>query len=221
VSNIEITANERRESHELEYLSPDDRAQAELAVQAVVALRRTFEHWMVIARFIGRMRELANKIGGRWTFQRLLNQNGFSERLIAEIGGKTVISRLEDIAAHEIAVREWHANDLDDEQRYKWASPSSIKKHCPVFREGDDGITGTPSIKKRQRLDTVKAAKAELEQATARIKELEEEKRDGSLFDLHQDDANDIAKTIVGTISKAKAKRIAEAILKLLKAPAG
>jgi hypothetical protein len=217
----ETSAIERREAREIEYLSPADRAQADLALQALGALRKTFDHWMVIARFVARMRELANEKGGRWTFQRLLEQNGLGEDRIKHIGGKAIISRLEEIAASEIAVREWHANDLDDEQRFKWASSTSIKRHCPVFRKGDDGVTGTPSTKKRKQLDTAKAVKIELERANTRIHELEEEKRDGSLFDLRQDDANDIAKTIVGTISKHKAKRIADAILNLLKAPAG
>jgi hypothetical protein len=210
--STEMRVADRHNARELEWMTPEDRAQGELALGALHALRKTFEHWMIIAKFVYRMRQLADEKGGRKTFVRLLEQNGFE---IEEIGGKATLTRLVQIAEHEMEVREWQ-HELRRDEQLKWAAPTTIFKHCSVFHKGEDGVTGTPTAVKRKRLDTAQSLKVELDRANERIKELEEES-DGSLFDLRHDSADDIATTIVGSISAHKAETLARRILKLLK----
>jgi hypothetical protein len=216
--STEMSAADRHNARELEWMTPEDRAQGELALGALHALRKTFEHWMIIAKFVYRMRQLADEKGGRKTFVRLLEQNGFGSREIEEIGGKATLTRLVQIAEHEMEVREWHYALRRDEQ-LKWAAPTTIFKHSSVFHKGEDGVTGMPSAGRRQRLETVQTLKGALEAATERIKELEQEKQqsDGSLFDLRRDSVDEIATTIVGSVSAHKAETLARRILKLLK----
>jgi hypothetical protein len=213
--STEMSAADRRNARELEWLTPEDRTQGELALNALHALRKTFDHWMIIAKFVYRMRQLADEKGGRKTFVRLLEQNGCGPGEIEEIGGKATLTRLVQIAEHEMEVREWY-HELRRDEQLRWAAPTTIFKHCSVFHKGEDGVTGTPTAVKRKRLDTAKSLKVELDRANERIKELEEES-DGSLFDLCHDSADDIATTIVGSISAHKAGTLARRILKLLK----
>src|SRR5205085_3532679 len=63
-------------SPESQWLNTDGRQLFDCARAALDALKKTFETWTVIGRAAVRAREIADERGGRYTFQRLLDQQG-------------------------------------------------------------------------------------------------------------------------------------------------
>jgi hypothetical protein len=167
------------------YLSQDDQVQGELARQALSSLRKTFHDWMmIIARFVARMRERADQIGGRRTFARLLDQQGFGDEKIREIGGKPTISRLEKIGRHVVEVEAWHET-LTSRQKFEWAAPTKVMQHCAVLHESEKPKLA-PS-KSKSAMETLRHENEVLQAENARLK------RDRSdLFTAH-DSAPDIS----------------------------
>ena len=113
-------------------ISSETNIKADAARQALLALRKTFQHWVMIGEAIVALRERANELGGRKTFQRLMEQQGLGTLVTAKT--KAVTSRLEKIMRPENLpkVQEWYAT-LNDTQQIEWASPSSVIRRCPVF----------------------------------------------------------------------------------------
>jgi hypothetical protein len=148
--------------------------------------------------------------GGRFTFQRLLMQQGLTEL----VGDKGSLSRLEKIMAHLPEVEAWRFT-LTEREKIDWAAPNTVFKRCPLFRKTkpDDG--------KEQAVSPITRLKQDKEEAVREIADLEERLAAadaGSLFDLKRDSAKDIAHVIFSTISAGKAIEIAKQLTKLANA---
>jgi hypothetical protein len=89
-------------------------------------MRRTFEFWVAIARGLATLRAKADAIGGYYTFGRLRAREGF--------GGlpRTQVHRLLKINARIREVEAWRAA-LSERERFRWAGPEAILRHCPLF----------------------------------------------------------------------------------------
>lgn len=214
------TAGRMTNATESMWLTADDRVLFDNARSALVAIKKTFEMWIVIGEAVVRARQIADERGGRWTFQRLLEQQGLNE--IA--GGKASISRLEKIMARLPEVQEWRAI-LTARERIDWAAPNTVFKRCPVFAKikpnKDDTAEPKPSpiARVKDERDELKRKVADLEERLSAS-----ENRDGSLFDLKRDTAKDIAGAIFDNVSAHKAGEIGKyltALIKAKKVPAG
>jgi hypothetical protein len=146
-------------------LSEQANIKMEAARQAFLALRKTFGHWVMIGDGIVALRARADELGGRKTFHRLLEQQGFGTFIKA----KAVLSRLEKIMARLPEVEKWHRG-LSEKQQIDWSSPSAVLKHCPIFiTDGTSKPRPQPAVAKPQNLAKV------MEQQEQRIEELEQE----------------------------------------------
>jgi len=113
-------------------LTQDELIEVGAARDAWISIKRTFEMWVTIGRGVQRLRAKADAIGGRRTFQRLMDQNGLGELCSPKL--KAVTTRLLKIIDNLGPVGAWHAS-LESHQRVAWASPTSVYRHCPVFAE--------------------------------------------------------------------------------------
>src|SRR5262249_36812183 len=119
---------------ELGALNPDQRAVVDLGRDAVAALKKTFDHWMAIAHGVAVLRKAADTLGGKKTFHRLLERAGYGVLLRS----KAQLTRLVQMAERETPARAWR-DTLTDNQKWEWASPSAIFKHCPLFKKKTEG----------------------------------------------------------------------------------
>ena len=112
------------------------------------------------------IREVADRIGGRKTFKRLLIQEGF-----ADLAGrsKSTATRLLQIVERLPDVTKWHA-DLTPHQQIDWASPSAVFKHCPVFAKPKVAGAGRRTV-----AHDAAGLRKQLQQTGARETELAEE----------------------------------------------
>jgi len=191
------------------WLTPDDRIVFENARRALHDLKHTFERWIVIGHAVVRARAIAATHGGRFTFPRLLMQQGLTEL----VGDKGSMSRLQKIMAHLPEVEAWRFT-LTERQRIDWAAPNTVFKRCPLFKKPggkpDDG--SAPTVSPMSRL------KQQNEESAHKIADLEERLAAadaGSQFNLKLDSARNIAKVIISTITQSKALEIAREITKL------
>jgi hypothetical protein len=120
---------------ELADLSDGERSALDLGVDAIAALKKTFDHWLVIAHGVAIIRKQADRRGGKKTFHRLLQRAGYG---VLVDKSRSSLTRLVQIAAREDEVRRWR-DTLTEAQRWDWASPSAIFKHCPLFAKGGKG----------------------------------------------------------------------------------
>jgi hypothetical protein len=121
---------------ETDQLDQDELVEVTAAANAWVSIKRTFEMWATIGRGVQRLRTKADALGGRRTFQRLMDQNGLGELCSPKL--KAVVTRLLKIMDNLGPVGTWH-NSLSPHQRVAWASPTSVYRHCPVFTEAKAG----------------------------------------------------------------------------------
>jgi hypothetical protein len=190
------------------YLSQDDQVQGELVRQALSSLRKTFHDWMIIARFVARMRERADQIGGRRTFARLLDQEGFGDEQIREIGGNATISRLEKIGRHVVEVEAWHET-LTSRQKFEWAAPTKVMKHCAVFHESEKPKLAR--IMSKSAMETLRHENEVLQAENARLK------RDRSDLFMACDSAPDIADRLYRELAESEAELVARLLIDKLK----
>jgi hypothetical protein len=115
----------------------DETAVLEAGRNGVRLLKKTIFTWIEIGRSVQLIRKKADNLGGRSTFERLMEQEGFPLKK----GGVGVfqpatITRLLQIMEQENLSRiiDWH-DHLPDHLKIAWASPDSVFKHCPVFTE--------------------------------------------------------------------------------------
>jgi hypothetical protein len=171
------------------------------ARQAVANLRKTFDEWIKIGRAVVLARDMANRRGGTKTFMRIIAQQN-----LGTVVNKSTASRLEKVMARIDEVVAWRAT-LTDRERIDYASPTSILRRCPIFRNPTpprDDNQMTPAERDRQQLA---AAIEENHRLQAELAHRE----DGDRF-RPTDTANDIATVIVGMFSKTKARDIADQI---------
>ena len=191
-------------------LSHEELVYAEAARTAWLSLKKTFEHWMTIARFLKVLRDKADRIGGRFTFDRLREREGLGGKTDhgGQVLNKTRVSRLLAIEENLSEVEKWRAG-LTDKRRFEWASPEAVCRHCPVFaKPKPDPDTPKPPTKAEQDRMALAAALEEIE----RLKKLKADERY-----TPTDTADNIADSIVGMFSPSKAEDIARRVLAKLK----
>jgi hypothetical protein len=181
--------------------TPDERRVLHAAHVASIALRRTFDHWVKVGRGLQLLRQKADQIGTRNSFNDLRDQHRLGDKHFR----KEVVSRLLKVMDNLEAVEAWRAT-LTEKQRLEWASPDTLVRRCPVFN--------------RPKTATAEARPspyAKLQQANAELQiELHDVKRrtaDDDLFDLKNDCVESIAGTIIEKVGIDKAVKIAHAIL--------
>jgi hypothetical protein len=154
-------------------LSQETQVSCEAGRAAVATLKKTIEQWITIGRAVVRLREHADHLGGRQTFQRLLDREGFGrdDRGNWILGGAAVISRLERVMEKLPEVMAWHQN-LKSYEQIAWASPTSIVRHCPALQSTGSKSGGTVTVG----VDL----KTERDQLAAKVERLERE--GGNLF---------------------------------------
>jgi hypothetical protein len=155
-------------------LSKEDQQVFEAARTAAASLAKTFELWMTIARAVELAKHRANKIGRRNSFERILDQQGLTGVLGNNWNSqKNTASKLLLILQRLSEVTAWRET-LTSHQRITWSAPTTIYKHCPVFKSDQP-----------ERKDAAKSAgKAEMtlvdciRGAIARLSELDNLPRD-------------------------------------------
>jgi hypothetical protein len=171
--------------------------------------KRTFASWMIVGKGIRTLRQRADRLGGRKTFQRLMAEQGFridgpkSERQF----DKTTAVRLLQVMEQETEVRIWH-DQLPSAQQADWASPNAILRHCPIFAK--------PKL-----TDPSPSPYAQLKQAhMALLEENEKLKRQGTehLFDPDKTSDRQIAETMIGRLEgwRGRARKVAKLMLEIL-----
>jgi hypothetical protein len=103
------------------------------ARDAVAHMSKTFEQWILIARAVEIARRKADEMGGRSTFERILNQQGLAHALGNNWSSqKNTASKLLKILGQLPGVEAWRAS-LSRSEQFSWAAPTTIYKHCPLF----------------------------------------------------------------------------------------
>ncbi len=134
----------------------------------------------------------------------------------------TAVLWLHDAAEHMQVLREIR-EEMTPGERARLNSPISARQRVEKVLNARGA--GTEETVRFSPMANLKQAKTELERKVAHLEEqlAAAERRDGSLFDLKRDKADDIVGTIVANVSAHKAETIARGILAALKAakPAG
>jgi hypothetical protein len=178
----------------------------ENARQAVVTLKKTFETWTVIGMAVDAARKRADRVGGRQTFMRLIEQQG-----LRPIVDKSTASRLLRIMDALPEVMAWRQT-LTARQQVDWAAPTAVMKHCPLFRPViDNGKEKRPSAQAQMKENI-----AALEDKNFRLERELKQRGDGDRW-KPTDTAKDIARVMVETLKPSKATEVARQILSLLK----
>jgi hypothetical protein len=189
----------RTNAPESEALALQDVAIFDAARSAVTLLKKTLATWLMIGEAVVRAREIADRRGGRKTFMRLIEQQGLSK-----IVDKATASRLLRIMENRIEVERWHQS-LNEDQQVRWASPTAVFKHCPIFAIEKPEGERKPSPYAQLKEEHVKAL-----QENYQLKQRE----DGDSF-KPSDKADDIAIAIIGMLETkpGKAIQVAKLIL--------
>jgi len=181
-------------------ITPDERRVLQAAHVALIALRRTFDHWVTVGRGLQLLRQKADQIGIRNAFNDLRDQHRLGDKHFR----KEVVSRVLKVMDNLDAVRAWRAG-LTERQRVEWASPDTIVRRCPIFNKSKTTGEAKPS------------PYAKLAQANAELQielhDLKQRAAHGDPFDLKNDSVETIAGTIIDTVGIDKAVKIAHAIL--------
>ena len=192
-------------------LSLAEHATVEAGRLAMSSLNKTLDLWIAIARAIKTLRDKADRLGGRWDFQRLMAQNGFRmdgtphEKVL----DKAIVSKLLTILDRLPEVMAWYEK-LTPKQRREWAAPTTVLKHCPVFAKPKIEGERTPT---KAEQTTQELAKAQQELYQLRQRE------DGDTFNAKTTSAKAIAEVLFGQLAPypGKAEKVADAFLALLK----
>jgi hypothetical protein len=204
----ELPPTSHNEPSDLPSLSHEELTYVEAAREALVTVKRTFEFWIVVARGLRTLKDKADRIGGRFTFDRLREREGLGGRSKhgKEVLNKTRVSRLLAILDNLAEVEAWRAT-LTEKQRFDWASPEAVSRHCPALIKPQEGE------RKPSPYAQMKVVNIALQEENAQLKRREE----GDRF-KPTDTADDIATVLVGMFSPTKADEIAKRMLAKLKA---
>jgi hypothetical protein len=101
----------------------------ELALKAVAVFRKNFEFWTAIGKGLKALHNKAEEIGGKATYDRLREREGLGKEVISKSRSSRLIAIIDNLPA----VEAWREDDLDDKQRFNWASPEAVHSHCPLF----------------------------------------------------------------------------------------
>ena len=128
--------------------TPDERRVLNAAHLASIALRRTFDHWVKVGRGLQLLRQKADQIGTRNSFNDLRDQHRLGDKHFR----KEVVSRLLKVMDNLEAVEAWRTA-LTEKQRLEWASPDTLVRRCrsstsPRRRRQKQSRRHTPSFSK-------------------------------------------------------------------------
>src|SRR5215207_3597475 len=158
---------DRYNALESQRLSDDDRRLVEAAQNALASIAKTFDNWVTVGRAIDALRRRAKEIGGKATFKRLLDQQGFGD---INPGTITILLKIIDNLP---AVVAWHET-LAPKQKRQWGSPSSVNRHCPVFaKDKPPTPPKSPNVSVEREIERLDSERDRLQ---ARVQELEEER---------------------------------------------
>jgi len=152
---------------ESQTLDRDELALCEAARQSALQPKLTFDNWMTIGRAVAALRKHADRLieegrPVRTTFPRLIEQQG-----LAQLLGKAKTSRLLTIMDRLPEVQAWHAT-LTPKEQIAWASPDSIMRKCPAFKEPAEPKPPQPAVRHE-------LADLQVSELQARVAELEQE----------------------------------------------
>ena len=171
--------------------------QLDAAREVWSGLKRTFQSWMVLGRGVRIIRQRADQIGGRKTFQRLMAEQGFqmdgpkAQRQF----NKVTATRLLQVMAREPEVIEWHES-LSPADQIAWASPDAVLNHCPIFAKPKDPDTSLSPFEK------LKQVNLDLQERLHRAEE--EIKRGGGDLWTKDDRPEDIANIMMSKLSRIR-----------------
>jgi hypothetical protein len=192
-------------------LSLAEHATVEAGRLAMSSLNKTLDLWIAIARAIKTLRDKANRLGGRWDFQRLMAQNGFRmdgtphEKIL----DKAIVSKLLTILDRLPEVIAWHEK-LTPKQKREWAAPTTVLKHCPVFTK--------PKVEGERKPTKAEQTTQELAKAQQEIYQLKQ-REDGDTFNAKTTPPEEIAAALFRQLAPypGKAEKVANEFLELLK----
>jgi hypothetical protein len=121
-------------------LSPEETICVEQARAALARMKQTFAGWVAVAHALKALETKAARMGGR-TFERLCEREGFG----SDVLNRGRIWKLRQILERLPAVEAWR-NTLTDKQRFKWASPESTLRYCPLFAKPKLARAAKPHI---------------------------------------------------------------------------
>jgi hypothetical protein len=195
----ELAPPSHNEPRDLPSLSHEGITYVEAAREALVTIKRSFEFWIVIARGLRALKDKAERIGGRFTFDRLREREGLGgrDKQGKEILNKTRVSRLLAILDNIAAVEGWRAT-LTEKQRFDWASPEAVFRHCPVFAAPLD----EEGKRKPSPYAQMKQANIVLQEENAQLKQ----RGDGDTFNPKTSSPREIALALVGQLAPYRGK---------------
>jgi hypothetical protein len=186
------------------------------ARQAVTRLRKTFDEWVKIGKAVVLAREIADRRGGGRTFMRIIEQQG-----LGSVVPKQTATHLLRVMERINEVLVWHGT-LTEKQQIDWASPKTVLRRCPTFRNPP------PASGEVRRMTPAERDRQALAAALERVADLERQlsqRQDGDTFDYRTTPAKQIAKTVIGNLQPYPGKgrdflREAQAELERLRAEA-
>src|SRR5258708_39100579 len=96
-------------------LSFDEAQKVDAARDAFAALKKTFDHWVIIGVGLQTLKAKAERLNlGRATFKNLREQAGLGKKVITD----ATVTRLLAIVDNLPKVIKWH-QDLEDKQQYE------------------------------------------------------------------------------------------------------
>ena len=110
-------------------LTKAESACVERALDAVKEMRKTtFGYWVTIGRALKALHIKAEQLKRKKAYNILREREGLGVDIIK----KSRSSRLLKIIDNLSEVEKWRAT-LTDAERFEWASPEAVHRHCPLF----------------------------------------------------------------------------------------
>jgi hypothetical protein len=189
---------------------PDDESRIfEAARLAVTALtRQSYALWLTIACAVDLAWRQAERLKGRNTFRHILEQQGIAQHLGKTWAGqKSTASKLRAIYGKRDEVNAWRRK-LKDHERIAWVAPSTIFKHCPLFKPAD---TDKPAVCTSP-VAKLKEENIEQERIIAHLEErLAAAENDDHRFDIQKDTPDQIGRVWSSLISEDRFNKIVAA----------
>lgn len=121
-------------------LTKAESACVERALDAVKEMRKkTFGDWVTIGRALKALHIKAEQLKRKKAYNILREREGLGVDIIK----KSRSSRLLKIIDNLPAVEKWRAT-LTDAERFEWASPEAVCRHCPLFAK--DAAPRAPNV---------------------------------------------------------------------------
>jgi hypothetical protein len=202
---LRLTKSRYHNAPELADLDAESRVKVDSGAEAISAIKKTFDHWMAIARGVAVLRREADRIGGKKTFHEVLEKNGYAVLMRS----RSNLTRLVQIAAQEDEVQAWHGT-LTENQKWDWAGPSAVFKHCPLFKKPPKDPAAPHKM-------TLTEANRKLQEDVELLEQRVKASEAAELIQLDED-VDAIAFVLVDRFALDKAEAVAKAMLKQIEA---